>query len=216
MTDAPELPPDGDVLVATGGDSNGPTGGYPVSVEAEHLPEYSRFMPLIKWFLLIPHFIALTFLGLAAIVVVVIAFFATLFTATYPSGMWNFMVGVQRWALRVMAYYLFISDKYPPFTLSEQPEDTVRLRAEYPERVSRWRPFFAGLLILPYMIVAALIGFIGQICAFLAFFTILFTKKIPVGIFDVIRISFNWQMRANFYSYWMSTEYPPFEWDDQA
>jgi len=215
MTDVPSPPP-GDVPAAAGAvDLSGPVGGYPVLVEADHLPEYSRFMPLIKWFILIPHYIALLFLGIGAMVVALIAFFATLFTGTYPRGMWDYMVGVHRWALRVLSYHQLINDSYPPFTLQEQPEDTVRLRAEYPENVARWRPLVAWLLILPYAIVSYLITIVGNICSFLAFFTIIFTKKVPEGLFDVIRIAFNWQTRASFYMYWMSTEYPPFEWDDE-
>ena len=143
-----------------------------------------------------------------------IAFFATLFTAKYPEGMWNYMYGVHRWALRVMAYHMLITDKYPPFTLEETPDDTIQLRAAYPERVSRWRPLFAGLIAIPYVIVASLIFFVAQICSFFAFFTILFTKKIPDGLFNVIRNGFTWNLRGAFYSYWMSTEYPPFEWDE--
>ena len=219
MTEVPGSPPEEDVLTpatAGGGAVTGPVGGYPVGVSADYAPEYSRFMPLIKWLLLIPHYVVLLFLGIGAMFVAFIAFFATLFTAKYPEGMWNYMVGVHRWALRVMSYHLLITDQYPPFTLQETPEDTVRLKAEYPEHVARWRPFFAWLIILPYAIVAALIGYVAYVCSFLAFFTIIFTKRIPEGLFNVIRIALNWQLRAGFYSYWMSVEYPSFEWDDEA
>lgn len=188
---------------------------YPVSVGADLQDEYVRFLPLVKWLLLIPHYIALFFLGIAAVVVAFIAFFATLFTGRYPRGMWDFMVNVQRWILRVYAYFFLITDQYPPFSLQEEAGDPVRLEAVYPEHVSRWRPFFAWLIVIPYAIVAALIGALGQICALFAFFTIIFTKKIPADLFTIIRVSFNWQIRASFYSYWMSTEYPPFVWDDQ-
>lgn len=217
MTEVPSPPPEESVLAATGSAAvtASVSRGYPVQVEADLLPEYSRFMPLIKWLLLIPHYVVLVFLGIGAMFVAFLAFFATLFTGKYPEGMWNYMVGVHRWALRVIGYHMLISDQYPPFTLEETPEDTVRLHAVYPEQVDRWRPLVAWLLILPYMIVASLIGTVGYICSFLAFFTILFTKKVPDGLFDVIRISFVWQIRAVFYSYWMSTEYPPFEWDEE-
>ena len=189
--------------------------GYPVSVGADRQEEYVRFLPLVKWLLLVPHYVVLFFLGIGAAVIAFVAFFATLITGRYPEGMWDFMVGVQRWALRVLAYLFLVTDDYPPFSLQEGPDDPVRLSAEYPEQVSRWRPLVAWLLILPYAIVAGLIGVIGQICAFFALFTIIFTKKIPEGLFDVIRVSFNWQMRASFYGYWLSTEYPPFSWDDE-
>ncbi len=218
MSEVPSPPPEEGTL-ATGGSAavTAPVaGGYPVNVTAELLPEYSRFMPLIKWLLLIPQYIVVFFLAIGAMFVAFIAFFAVLFTGKYPPGMWNYMVGFHRWVLRVMGYHWLITDKYPAFSLEEVPEDTVHLHAEYPEHVSRWRPFFAWLLVIPYSIVSALIALVAGVCSLIAFFTILFTKKIPDGLFDVIRISLNWQNRASFYMYYLSTEYPPFEWDDEA
>ena len=214
MSETPTPAPEEQAVVAAGGSGDLVAGEYPVDVDAQLLPEYSRFMPLIKWLIVLPHNIVLLFLGIGAAFVAFIAFFATLFTAKYPEGLWNYMYGVQRWAMRVMAYTMLITDKYPPFTLQETPEDTIQLKARYPERVSRWRPLFAWLIVIPYLIVASLIFMVAQICSFFAFFTILFTKRIPEGLFNVIRNGFTWYMRANFYSYWMSTEYPPFEWDE--
>ncbi len=77
-------------------------------------------LPLVKWFLAIPHYIVLFFLGIAAIVCVVIAWFAILFTGRYPRGLFDFVVGVFRWCLRVVAYALLLTtDRYPPFALSD-------------------------------------------------------------------------------------------------
>ncbi|MCC6755613.1 MAG: DUF4389 domain-containing protein [Solirubrobacterales bacterium] len=218
MTEVPTPTPDDQAqapAVTTGGSPDRiAVDGYPVGVDAQLLPEYSRFMPLIKWLILLPHYVVLFFLAIGAMFVSFIAFFATLFTAKYPEGMWNYMVGFQRWALRVMAYNFLITDKYPPFTLEETADDTIQLQAEHPERVARWRPFFAWLIVIPYAIVASLVFLVSQICSIFAFFTILFTKRIPDGLFNVIRNGFTWNIRASFYGYWMSTEYPPFEWDE--
>lgn len=214
MTDIPSSAPEEQVLVAAGGETGLAASEYPVDVDGQLLPEYSRFMPLIKWLILLPHYLVLMVLGIGAAFVALVAFFATLFTAKYPEGLWNYMVGVHRWGLRVMAYHMLITDTYPPFTLQETPEDTIQLKARYPERVSRWRPFFAWLIVIPYAIVASLIYFVAQICSIFAFFTILFTRKVPASLFGVIRNAFAWSIRSGFYSYWMSTEYPPFEWDE--
>jgi hypothetical protein len=87
---------------------------YP-DVEAD----LNRWLPLVKWLLAIPHYIVLAFLSVAAILVVIVAWFAILFTGRYPKGAFDFVVGVGRWWLRVAAYaYLLVTDKYPPFSLS--------------------------------------------------------------------------------------------------
>lgn len=80
--------------------------------------ELNRWLPLVKWFLAIPHYVLLAFLFLAALVVVVIAWFAILFTGRYPRGLFDFVVGVLQWGLRVVAYaFLLTTDRYPPFSL---------------------------------------------------------------------------------------------------
>ena len=78
-----------------------------------------RWMPIIKWLLAIPHYICLIVLGIISLFVVIIAWFAILFTGKYPTWMFNFVVGVSRWGYRVLAYaFLLTTDRYPPFRLS--------------------------------------------------------------------------------------------------
>ena len=72
----------------------------------------------MKWFLAIPHYVVLVFLYIASLVVVVIAWFAILFTGRYPRGMFDFVEGVTRWGVRVVAYaFTLVTDRYPPFSL---------------------------------------------------------------------------------------------------
>jgi hypothetical protein len=78
-----------------------------------------RWLPLVKWLLAIPHYFALAVLAIVACVAVVIAWFAILVTGRYPRGLFDFVVGLGRWALRVQAYaFLLVTDRYPPFSLS--------------------------------------------------------------------------------------------------
>ena len=80
--------------------------------------DLDRWLPLVKWFLAIPHYIVLACLTIAAVVCVIIAWFAILFTTRYPRGLFDFIVGVYRWSLRVAAYaFLLTTDRYPLFSL---------------------------------------------------------------------------------------------------
>lgn len=84
--------------------------------DVEH--DLMRGLPLVKWFLAIPHYIVLSFLALGVFFVVIISWFAILFTGRYPRGLFDYVVGVGRWALRVNAYaFLLATDRYPPFSL---------------------------------------------------------------------------------------------------
>jgi hypothetical protein len=105
------------------------TDRYPSTVDeqAVHLEidypdvdrDLNRWLPLVKWLLAIPHYIVLVVLVLAAIVAIVVAWFAILFTGRYPRGLFDFVVGVGRWSLRVEAYaFLLVTDRYPPFSLN--------------------------------------------------------------------------------------------------
>jgi hypothetical protein len=102
---------------------------YPSTVEEQsvHLevdyPEVerdlNRWLPLVKWLLALPHYLVLTVLSIGAFFAVVIAWFAIVFTGRYPRGLFDYVVGVGRWWLRVEAYgILLVTDRYPPFSLS--------------------------------------------------------------------------------------------------
>ncbi len=105
------------------------TDQYPSTVEEQsvHLEidypdverDLNRWLPLVKWFLAIPHFVVLSILGVLALFAVISAWFAILFTGRYPRGLFDFVVGSMRWGLRVGAYSsLLVTDQYPPFSLS--------------------------------------------------------------------------------------------------
>lgn len=80
--------------------------------------DLNRFLPLVKWILVIPHIIVLVFIGIAAVFAVIFAWFAILFTGRYPRGLFDFVEGFLRWGTRVTGYaFLLATDRYPPFSL---------------------------------------------------------------------------------------------------
>jgi hypothetical protein len=208
----PPPPPPG-YQPATPGAPGG--GAYVVRADASHQEEYARFMPLIKWLLLIPHYVCLAFLGFAAFVVFVIAWFAVVFTRTYPRGMFDFVLGVQRWGWRVGAYLFLLTDEYPPFTLEDVPDYPARLIIDYPEQgVDRWRPFLSWFLIYPFQLVTSVLLFVAFLAEIGALFAILFTKRYPDGLFRFVVNALRWSARSTAYQYFMTTKYPPFEFED--
>jgi hypothetical protein len=80
--------------------------------------QLNRWLPLVKWLLAVPHYIVLFFLAIGALVVIIIAWFAILFTGKYPRSLFDFVVGVLRWSNRVTGYaFVLVTDQYPPFSL---------------------------------------------------------------------------------------------------
>ena len=198
---------------------------YPVSVRGELTELPARGWWLIKWLLAIPHYLILAFLWIAFVVVCIIAFFAILFTAKYPKGLFDFNVGVLRWTWRVgfYSYQALGTDRYPPFTLKAVDDYPADLKVAYPERLSRRLVLIKWwLLAIPHYIV---IGFwqggwgprYGGLVFTLAIFAavaLLFTRKYPKDIFNLVVGMNRWTYRASAYAALMSDQYPPFRlWD---
>ena len=93
--------------------------GVHLNLDYPDARQLNRWLPLVKWFLAIPHYVVLFFLGIGALVAVIVAWFAIIFTGRYPQNLFRFVVGVIRWSNRVTAYaFLLVTDEYPPFQLS--------------------------------------------------------------------------------------------------
>ncbi len=197
---------------------------YPVSVRGELTQPPARGWWLIKWLLAIPHYIILAFLGIAFVVVAIIAFFAILFTAKYPRGLFDFNLGVLRWSWRVgfYSYQALGTDKYPPFTLKsvDYPAD---LEIPYPKKLSRGLVLVKWwLLAIPHYIVIDFLqagyGWGGAgLTFYLAIFAaiaLLFTGKYPNDIFKLVVGINRWSYRVAAYASLMTDKYPPFRlWD---
>src|SRR6185437_13544427 len=143
--------------VAVTDPSGPPSPNYPAGFEITYPSELNRWLPLVKWLLVIPHLIVLFFVGIGAFFVLIYGFFAVLFTGRWPRGAFDYLVGTLSWTYRVLAYYHLMTDAYPPFSLADDPGYPLRLNVDYPERVERWRPLVQWLLAIPYLFVAGVL-----------------------------------------------------------
>ena len=192
-----------------------PPSGYPVAADCERQEAYNRALPFFKfWLLALPHYFVLFFLWIAGLFAVIGAFFAVLFTGRYPRGIFGFLVGLERWSWNVCAYVLLLTDRYPPFSLAADPSYPARFDVAYPEAgIANWRPLVHWLLAIPYLFVAGLLAYVAGAVAFIGAFVILFTGKLPEGMFKLILIPYRWQFRGHAYAMFLTDRYPPFEWD---
>ncbi|MBV8998782.1 MAG: DUF4389 domain-containing protein, partial [Solirubrobacterales bacterium] len=152
----------------------------------------------------------LFFIGIGAFFVLVFGFFAVLFTGRWPRGAFDFLVGTLRWSYRVLAYYHLMTDAYPPFSFADHPGYPVRVNVDDPEHIANWRPLVQWLLAIPYLFIAGILYWLTGILTIVAFFTVLFTKRIPRGVFGLMVPGFRWHVRGSAYNYFMTDRYPPF------
>jgi hypothetical protein len=200
----------------------------PVRLEGRLDQPLNRWLWLVKWLLLIPHFIVLAALWIAFFVVTLVAFFAILFTTRYPRSLFEFNVGVLRWTWRVgyYGYSALGTDRYPPFSLAYRDDYPATFEVAYPERLSRGLVLVKWwLLAIPHYIVLGAIG-VGvatsedrgwpgliTVLVFFAGVALLFTRRYPRGLHDLVVGLNRWVFRVITYVTLLRDEYPPFRLD---
>jgi len=206
---------------------------YPLRLEGALDANPSRWLWLVKWFPLIPHFVVLVFLSIAMFLLTIVAWFAILFTGHYPRSIFDFNVAVMRWWWRVgyYGYSALGTDKYPPFSFSAEAYPAATLEVPYPEHLSRGLVLVKWLLAIPHFVILALllggtavairdsvtysVPYTGLITVMviIAGFALLFIKRYPGGIFDLVMGLKRWVYRVFVYVFLMRDEYPPFRLD---
>jgi hypothetical protein len=184
---------------------------YPVNFEMDYIPERSRLTTFFRWILAIPHFLFAFVYGIAFLVVAVIAWFALLFTARWPEGMYDFAAGFLRYIGRLSAYIYLGVDKYPPFSGADDPTYPVRVQIAPPlERYNRLKVFFRPIYaILAYVIRYAL-GIVLSFVAFLSWFAIVFTGRQPESLQNALNFSLGYTIPADALLSLVTETYPPF------
>jgi Domain of unknown function (DUF4389) len=189
---------------------------YPVTFEADYVEQRSRLTAFFRLLLAIPLAIWLYFYGIVASIALVIAWFAIVITGHYPQGLYDFIAGFTRALSRFTAYAALLSDPYPPFGGSDQADYPVRMHFAGPlDRYSRLKTFFRAILAIPIVILRYVMNLLLEIGAFGAWFVILFTGKMPRGLFDVMVLANSYTARSDAYLFLLTETYPPFQ-DEQT
>ncbi len=210
---------------------------HPARLTGYLQPRLSRWLWLVKWFLVIPHLVVLWLLWTACFVSTVAAGVMILFTGRYPAGLFAFAVGVFRWTWRVQFYASALgTDLYPPFTLARVPDYPADFEVPYPSRLHRGLVLVKWwLLALPHLlVVAALTGawsttvvvipgsgdvvrttapsLLGLL-VIVAGVALLFTARYPAPLFGLVIGIHRWTYRVAAYVFLLRDEYPPFRLD---
>lgn len=207
---------------------------YPLRVEARRVEPLSRWLWLVKWLLLIPHYLVLLVLWTGSFVLTLIAYLAVLFTGRYPRAIRAYNLGVLRWGWRVnyYGYQALGTDRYPPFTLADVLDYPARLHLDETSPPQRWLPLVAWLFAIPHvLLVGALTGAatwqfragtdttatvpLGVVSVGLAVvgLSLLFTGRYPRGLYDLLLGVARWNLRVTAYLMLLTPQYPPFRLD---
>lgn len=182
---------------------------YPVSFELDYAEDHNRLTTFFRLIVAIPWLIVGMIYGVAAGIAVIIAWFAMLFTKSYPESLYDFVTGYVRFSARVGGYALLATDEYPDFWGNPDPNYPIRVdvaprQAEY----SRAKTFFKYLLAFPQMLILNGLSYVLMSASFVAWWRILFTGKQSATMHDAIRLSLAYSTRANSFLL-LQTEYHP-------
>lgn len=205
---------------------------YPVQVQAHRDASLSRWLWLVKWLLLIPHYLALLVLWTGSVVLTLVAYLAVLFTGRYPAPIRAYNTGVLRWTWRVgyYGYQALGTDAYPPFTLADDPDHPARLHVDAGPPPPRWLPLVAWLFAVPHLLILGALtstttwwtdngdarttslSVLG-VALLVAGLALLFTGRYPPGLHDLLVGIARWNLRVAAYLMLLTARYPPLRLD---
>ena len=184
---------------------------YPVTFRADYVEKRSRLTTFFRLILAIPHIIVVYFYGIAAGVVVIVSWFALLFTGRYPRGMYDFVAGWLRYSTRVYGYGLLLADEYPPFSGDPSISYPADVDIAPPkESYDRLKVLFRIILAIPVIIINYAMQIVAEVGAFIAWFAIVILGRQPKGLQDMITLGLSYQQRSTAYMALLTEDWPPF------
>jgi hypothetical protein len=180
----------------------------------EHQSRLTTFFRLIT---VIPPAIVLGIWGFAVFFTVIIAWFALLFTGRYPQGLYDFHASFARYSTRVYGYFYLATDRFPGFSGAEDVDYPVQLHLGPPlEEYSRIRVLLRLILMIPVLLIAYSMNIVAQVAAFVAWFVIVVTGKLPHGIHQMLHLGLSYVHRANPYYLLLTEDWPAFTQEADA
>lgn len=184
---------------------------YPVTFEVDFVERRSRLSTFFRWLLIIPIAFWLWLYAIAATIAIVIAWFAIIITARYPSGLYSLVAGYTRLQAQTTGYGALLCDRYPPF-VGDDPTYPVRMQFAGPlTRYSRLKTLFRAILAIPIVILRYVMNLLLEVGAVAAWFVIVITGHLPRGLFDLMVLANSYTARSDAYLFLLTETYPSFQ-----
>jgi len=188
---------------------------YPISYEVDPaLDGRNRLTTFFRYIVSIPWLIVAYVYGIVAEIAAVIAWFAIVFTGRYPEGIYNFNAGYLRMYSRTYSFMHLMTDDWPPFSGEEDPGYPVRIGVAPPlDKYSRLKTGLRLIIGIPVLLLAIVQSLILYVCVIIAWFAVLFTGKMPEGLFNAMRSALAYLSRGTGYFLLLTEDYPPFSYE---
>jgi hypothetical protein len=180
----------------------------PLYVAARQPEVRNRLTAAIRIIMVIPQIIVLFFLGIAALIVAIIGWFAALVTGHLPGFAEDFLSGVVRWGTRVRAYLHFLTDEYPPFSLDVEVNYPVQIAIPPPSDLNRLAVLFRIIIAIPAFIVASIVSSGIALFSIGSWAVIVFTGAMPEPLYEATTAAIRFEARYYGYFFMLATEYP--------
>ncbi len=168
----------------------------------------NRLTALIRIIMVIPQYIVLYFLGIAALVVLIIGWFGALFTGRLPKFAETFLSGVLRWGARVSGYFFLLTDQYPPFSLQTEPQYPIQIAIPPAADLNRLSVLFRIILVIPAAIVSNVLSAGLAVVSVASWATVVFGGRLPIPLFEATQVVIRYQVRLGGWFAMLTAEYP--------